>query len=237
VEAELLLAHQSPRRAGTATPEIMALMGKRLVSASETDEDRHLNRAMIKLLTGGDTLAGRELYGRRQIEFTPSHTIFLVTNHKPRIAGNDYALWRRLLLVPFEVSFVHEPRKDFERKADLCMKQKLQEESSGILGWLVRGCLEWQREGLNPPECVKAVTREYRGEEDSFGQFLNDCFVIVADTQAKAGEIHEAYKTWAGQNGVGEMSMRKINRELVSRGFRRDASGRHTMYKGLGLKA
>ena len=54
----------------------------------------------VKMLTGGDTLSARELYGRR-FNFSPSHKVLLVSNHKPKVRSTDHAIWRRIRLVPF----------------------------------------------------------------------------------------------------------------------------------------
>jgi len=132
----------------------MALKGKRIVWASETGEGRHLNIGKVKWLTGEDTITARAPFAKRQITFSPTHTLFLLTNHKPHITADDYAIWQRVHLVPFNLSFIDEPKTEYERKRDPDLSKKLKEEASGILAWLVRGCLSWRIEGLNPPRIV-----------------------------------------------------------------------------------
>lgn len=75
----------------------------------------------------------------------------LVTNHKPHANADDYALWKRLILIPFTQAFVDSPRAAHEHQRDAKLAETLRGEASGILAWLVRGCLEWQRDGLKPP--------------------------------------------------------------------------------------
>ena len=85
----------------------------------------------------------------------------------------DFGFWERVHLLPFERSFVdREPEAEHERLADKSMPEKLKAEASGVLEWLVRGCLRWQRDGLNPPEKVRAATEEYRRNEDLLADFL-----------------------------------------------------------------
>ena len=84
---------------------------------------------------------------RGSFEFKPQATFWLVTNHLPRVKGQDYAIWRRLMLIPFTVLIPED-----ERDADLGLK--LQSEAQGILRWAVDGCAEWQQQGLNPPKVV-----------------------------------------------------------------------------------
>ncbi|MBM4275594.1 MAG: DNA primase, partial [Deltaproteobacteria bacterium] len=95
VQGELLLQEWRPRSSAAPSPDIMALRGKRLVWASETDQGRKLNAGRVKLITGGDTLTGRNPYDKREVTFAPTHTLLLLTNFRPRVDPIDSALWER----------------------------------------------------------------------------------------------------------------------------------------------
>src|SRR5204863_2610478 len=91
------------RNGRSAIPNDTArLVGVRLVVTSETPEHGRLAEATVKTLTGGDRLTGRFLH-KEFFDFDPSHKVLLVTNHKPMIRGQDWAIWRRIALVPFTV--------------------------------------------------------------------------------------------------------------------------------------
>ncbi|MBX4383522.1 hypothetical protein K4G98_23525, partial [Mycobacterium tuberculosis] len=94
---------------------------------SESEKDRRLAESTIKRLTGGDTIRARKM---RQdfVEFTPSHTPLLITNHLPRVPGDDTAIWRRIRVVPFEVVI---PADEQDRELDA----RLQLEADSILSW------------------------------------------------------------------------------------------------------
>ena len=214
----------------------MALRGKRLVWSSEIEEGRRLNTGKLKWLTGGDTLTGRAPFGKRQVTFQPMHTLFLLTNHRPQAPANDYALWARLHLIPFTQAFVEHPVKgQNEFKADPNLLDKLKSEAPGILAWLVRGCLEWQRQGLNPPEAVKSATANYRKDEDLIGQFISEGCVAMPHARVKAGELLEAYVKWCDEGGLKPLSRNKFANQMLDR-FDRDDSGRFRIYMGIGLK-
>src|SRR5208282_5449458 len=119
---------------------------------------------LVKELTGGDKIAARRMR-ENWWEFNPTHKAILVTNHKPEIRGTDHAIWRRIRLIPFTVTFP-------EDKQDKHLGEKLKAEAPGILRWMVEGCQEWQKHGLGTPEVVMVATAEYRSEQDRLAQFL-----------------------------------------------------------------
>jgi putative DNA primase/helicase len=144
IQSEMLLDHGKLARSGGPTSDIMALLGKRLVWGSETDEGRRLNAGKLKWLTGGDTLTGRPPYGKHQITFRSTHKLILLTNHRPHAPASDYALWARIHLIPFTQSFVENPIRENEQTVNPELPAQLTEEASGILAWLVRGNLMWR---------------------------------------------------------------------------------------------
>jgi len=224
VDPELLMAHT-----GEVHPTIRAdLMGARLAVAIETEEGRRLNETIVKWLTGGDKLKARFM---RQdfFEFEPTHKIWLATNHKPVIRGTDYAIWRRIRLIPFNVTIPVEEQ-------DTRLPEKLREELAGILAWAVQGCLEWQRNGLGVPEEVKRATEGYRAEMDILAAFIADCCIIDKRAKVKASDLYKAYVEWCEENGERELSQRAFGMRLTERGFERQRSTRGThLWLGIGL--
>jgi len=232
-EAELILKQKMTRQSGGPTSDIIYLRGKRLVWISETDEGRRLNAGRVKWLSGGDTLTGRGNYDRRQISFRPSHKLILLTNHRPHADASDYALFQRLHLIPFTLSFVEDPQKPKERKADKGLLEKLRAEGPGILAWLVRGCLAWQQEGLNPPEAVKAATKAFQEEEDLIGQFISEKCTLGPGLEVQAGTLFTAYQEWTEKNGLKAFSGVKFGREIRNRFD--SYKDRNTFYTGVDL--
>ncbi len=216
VEAEMLLAQAYSRRSGTPTPDIMALKNQRIVWASETGDGRRLNADRVKWLTGGDTLTGRELYSK-PVTFRPTHTLFLLTNYRPHAPANDYALWERIYLIPFDVSFVDRPEKEHERKADPDLPDKLRAEAPGILAWLVRGVLEYQRRGLDPPEIVRAATQEYRDDEDLVGHFIKERCILHQGAKTQSSKLYEAYRKWCEVSGHRPVSHTRFGKDMKER--------------------
>lgn len=233
-EPEILLKASFNRHSGTADASLMAFRGRRIIWASETDENCRLDTSKVKELVGGDTLNGRVPYGRRQVEFTPTHLLLLLTNNKPHIPANDYALWARLHLIPFKLSFIDKPTKPNERKADPNLQDELKVEGSGILAWLVRGCLAWQKEGLNPPEIVQIATQAYQEDEDLISHFFEDCCVTSPDAEVKAGQLYAAYKKWCESMGHDVKSGTAFGKEIKLRFDSYKTT--HVFYIGIGLR-
>jgi putative DNA primase/helicase len=199
IKTELLMRTRNTKASSSADPDIQDLKDKRVVVASETEEGDRFAASKIKWLTGGDQLNARGLYQKDTIRFSPTHSIILMTNDKPAVAGDDYAFWKRVHLIPFKLSYVTkdpEELESFERIADPELDEKLKEEASGILAWLVRGCLAYQKEGLNPPVDVIKATLEYQEDQDILGQFIKECCKKGHGFRAQSSLLHEIYTLW-----------------------------------------
>ncbi len=234
-ESELLLEQKSARMAGSPNSGVLSLRGRRIVWASETSDGRHLNAGRLKELVGGDTLNARPIFGKHHVQFAPSHLLLLLTNSKPSAPASDYALWQRVLLIPFERAFVAEPREPHESKADPFLSEKLQSEASGILAWLVKGCLAWQKDGLNAPDIVKAATNEYRSDEDTIGHFIDERCTLNENYQVRAGDIYKAWKAWAEASGAAYISGKRFGMEIKKRGFDSYKDKKGIYYRGIDL--
>ena len=220
--AETLMVKQG----GGIPNDIARLRGARMVATSETEDGRRFAETMIKQLTGQDTIAARFLFAE-YFEFIPNFKIWLAANHKPVIRGDDYAIWRRIRLIPFAVTIPPEEK-------DGKLPEKLRAEYPGILAWAVQGCLEWQRQGLNPPPEVLAATEEYKSEMDLIGKWIEECCITAPHATAKASALYGNYKRWVEDNGGFPLSSTKFGMKLGDRGYQKEKSGT-VVYRGLGL--
>jgi putative DNA primase/helicase len=214
------------KRAGGIPNDLAALAGVRFATAIETGQRRHLDEEIVKQLTGGELVPARFLHGEF-FEFKPVVKIWLATNHRPQITGTDDGIWRRIRLVPFNVTIPEDER-------DQRLAAKLEAELPGILAWAVEGCLAWQREGLKPPAAVTAATDAYRREEDVLGEFLDQRCVISGPAYAYAKELHDAYAEFTGDR---RMTQKAFGALLRDRGFdtARMGHGGRRAWVGVGL--
>jgi putative DNA primase/helicase len=207
------------------------LAGARFVYSSEIDEEHRLNEQLIKDMTGGDTMEARRLY-KEAFNFKPTFKPWMYGNHKPEIRGTDDALWGRVMLIEFPVSFAG--------RVNLQLPTELRAELSGILNWAIAGCLAWQREGLNPPAKVQADTQSYRKEQDLIGQFISECCQTGEDyMQCKASALYAAYRRWAEASDSPTLSQKRFGTYLTAHGYPSDdnATGRGIFRLKIDLKA
>lgn len=221
---ETLLA----RRSDVVPNDIARLRGARLVTAAESEEGRRLAEALVKDLTGGDTVAARFLH-REYFEFRPTGKIWLATNHKPVVRGTDRAIWDRIRLVPFSVVIPEEEQ-------DKHMIDKLKAELPGILAWAVKGCLEWQEKGLGVPPEVREATERYRDAMDVLGAFLNDYCELDPLFTVTTKDLYQAYTGWCLANGETPIGKSAFSMRMEERGFHHFRTGKTRGWVGLRLK-
>jgi putative DNA primase/helicase len=214
----------------TIPNDIAALRGARFVKAVEVEGNRRMAEVLIKQMTGGDTLSARFLH-QEFFSFKPAFKIFLGVNHKPMIRGTDWAIWRRIRLIPFTVQI---PK--IEQDKDL--PEKLKAELPGILTWALEGCLAWQDDGLDPPEEVEKATQEYREEMDALGEWLAECCIVAPGASDPAKDLYNSYVEWAEANGEKRpLSQRIFGGSLRERGFQQGKStGGARLWYGIRLK-
>ena len=173
--------------------ELADLCGLRFGLGSETEEGGAMKIQLIKRMTGDATLKAR--YMRCDFfTYQRQFKLILATNNRPKIPENTCAVWRRLRLVPFGVTIPpHEQ--------DARLSEKLRAEWPGILAWAVRGCLEWQSDGLQTPAEVLAATASYQAEQDVLGDYLAARCVLGEHVKISRPELFADYQSWATQTG------------------------------------
>lgn len=216
----------SGKGAGGIPNDIAALAGARYVTVSETPEGAKLNESLVKDLTGGDTITARFLR-HEFFSFRPQFKLWVRGNHKPQIRGTDDGIWRRLMLIPFNVQIP-------EDEVDSSLPERLRGELPGILNWAIDGCLDWQKKGLKPPQSVKDALAEYRREMDILGDFISACCVISDGAITESTALYNSYRKWCGMVGHLSVSQMRFGLSLGERGFVKEKSGT-VKWKGIGL--
>ncbi len=194
--------------------DLAKLWGARLVVAHETQKGRHWDEAKIKAITAGDKITARFMR-QDYFDFVPTFKLFIVGNHKPRLNTVDEAMRRRLLLVPFTVQI-----PEHERNPDLPNKL-WEQERWAILRWCIDGALEWKRTGLNPPPIVREATESYFADEDSLGQWFDECVEPNrgGHTHTLTRDLFASWKTWCDARGFKPGSEKAFSGSLTDKGL------------------
>lgn len=207
--------------------DIARLRGIRLAMMNETSQGAHFDEQKLKDLTGSDKLTGRFLHAEF-FDFMPTHKLIIRGNHKPVISGTDEGIWRRLRLVPFAVNIPSDEQ-------DKLLINKLRAELPGILKWAVQGCLEWQRDGLQPPAVIMDAVKEYRQESDTLGRFIQECCETRKNAQVKSSAFFQRYQDFAATGGERWMPSKDLPHEMRRRGFGWVKTKTGNIFEGLEL--
>lgn len=193
--------------------DIASLAGSRIVTSIEVDDGRKIAAALVKSITGGDTIRARFLY-REAFEFRPQFVLWLVCNHAPQVPHDDSGLWRRILRIPMDRVIPATDR-------DPTVKATLRDPAVGgpaVLAWAVQGCLDYQQHGLQVPARVLEETATYRREQDPLAGLWGDWLVEDPDGFVANPDLHTAYLAWAEEAGEPRpMSARGLGAVLAGR--------------------
>ncbi len=218
-----MLLQQTFQRSGSQPePDIMALRGAKIAFASEAESGQKIAMAKLKDLTGGSIITARGINDKLMTSWEQTHLLFFLTNELPKMKSDDDAFWARLHAVHWPIRFVDNPQSPDERKRDPLMASKLEEEASGILACIVEGCIDYLKQGLNPPEKVLAYTKQQRDNFDDIGQFITDaCGMHEAVTTPVSHFV--AVCNWWLKNTFGNSynySAKKITQILEKKGIK-----------------
>src|SRR5215204_525345 len=189
--------------------------------------------ASVETLTGGERVEARFM---RQdfFEFQPQLKLLICGNHKPGLTAVDEAIRRRFHLIPFTVTIPSEER-------DETLPERLKAEWSGILAWMMEGCLAWQRDGLKPPAAVLSATAAYLEGEDLFGQWLADECDAEPGNAWKweaVGQLFDSWSTYATRAGEKPGSKKAFSQAMQNRGLASSEQGHAKVraFTGIRLK-
>lgn len=203
---------------GGISNDVKDMQGYRFISASESDHDQELNESLIKRLTGGDLVKARRLH-ENNTTFKPTGVLWLGTNNKPQIKGDDGAIWTRIYPVKFEVVIPLAQQ-------DLQLQEKLKAERAGIFNWVLRGLADFRRLGLAPTQALLNRVEEYRDEQDPVRAFLKERLVITDPNGFTPNEVLvEEWEQWNKENHYDyALKPRRLGNRLEALGYDRDTS-------------
>lgn len=204
VNVEMFLQTNQTRSSSSSSPDILDLCGKCYIWINEAEENQRFASSKLKKLTGGGMLNARANYDNNIIRWEQTHLPIMMTNELPKAKAEDAPFWARAIIVKWPFSFVDKPEKPYERQADKDLDEKLQAEAKGVLARIVRGAMDYLRDGLQIPEKIQGWIKEQRMNFDDLGQFLEEWCVLEPyeedsssyATKISSGDLHEAFCVW-----------------------------------------
>ena len=216
------------------------LKGIRFALASETDSHVRFSEAIIKRLTGGDTLRGTKLM-KSAFEFKPEFKLCFLTNHLPYAKDGSFGFWRRIKVVPFNQRFSGS-------KVDSTLYDQLLKEKDGIFKWCIDGAYHWHdqiqksggKTGLGLCKAIDEATEDYKSENDVLSHFINYTVEVEVGSQVEARDLYNAYTIWAKDNTSDDhtnpISETFFGKRMVERGLKKTRVSKGYIYVDIKLK-
>lgn len=204
VPVEMFLQMQQTRNSSAPSPDVLALRGMCVAWINEAEEGQRFALAKLKKMTGGGYITARGLQDKLQTTWLQTHLPIMTTNELPKAKADDAPFWSRALIIKWPLSFVERPEQPYERPADKDLNDKIGAEAKGVLARMVRGSMEYLRDGLKIPDKVRQWTREQRASWDDVGLFISEWCRTEAHQanpdnytlKVSATDLHEAFCIW-----------------------------------------
>lgn len=185
--------------------DLARLAEARLVLSSEVKKGETWDTAVLKSMTGNDTVTSRQLYGS-YFEFRPCLTLHLQCNDLPRADDQDSGLWRRVVVIPCGPQIG-------EDKQDPTLKDYLLDPQRGgkaLLAWLIEGVVRTHSaRRLIEPDVVKAATQKYRQSQDPLKEYFATRlrFALAGHdnhekTRVLTTDVVKDYNQWANDMSI-----------------------------------
>ena len=211
---------------GAAFPEIARLVGVRDATMDEPDPHEKINSGTLKILTGNDSLIGRDLYesGKQMREISPMFKLNFICNALPYFESMDRATCNRIRVIPFESTFVDPddaPETEEEQiklkifPKDNNFESKIPGMLEALAWYLIYHRIHFMKDFM--PEKVRAATQEYKNNNDFVGQFIAENFISEDSGMITLDEIYPAFKTWYRENMDGKVPTKKKLMEDVTK--------------------
>ena len=205
---EMLSTKFGNTNASGPSEEIARLAGVRFVNISEPEKKITFNAALVKRMTGNDTLNARFLH-ENSFDFKPNFKIFINTNYKPSVSDMTLFYSNRLKLIPFKRHFE-------EHEQDKGLKNFFAEPAnlSAIFNWCYEGYRQFKASDLADPEAVKLATKEYQEESDRIGQFVDAWLEEGEAYEVRTSAAYKLYGEWCDKYGYRKENNTNFNNAI-----------------------
>lgn len=176
--------------ADSATSSLISMKDKLIITFNEPEKSRILSSSEIKRKTGGDMIAGRELYKNQQ-QFKITGMLIMSCNGIPEMSSQDGGTRRRIRCINFKTEFVEVCIKPHHRQIrDLDLNQL-----KYSMFQLLLEHTEPIKAGLNYcPKTIRDTTERYFLDQDRTKSFVADYIEACPEGILKRVEINELFR-------------------------------------------
>lgn len=202
--------------------------GARFAYLAELPKTARWDDERIKAIAGDGSLKSKRM-GRDFEEFQSTAKLWVASNHAPATDDTSHGFWRRVRLVPFEVTIP-------EGERDTNLAAKLRAELPGILNWALQGLSAYREQGLAAPAKVNEATSAYQAEEDTVAAWVSVSLDDAPGGYVASKELHAGYVRWCDASGIKALVKKAFDRELTGKleaAFGPDPKGRKSTRKGV----
>jgi putative DNA primase/helicase len=188
--------------------EIARLAGVRFVNISEPEKKITFNAALVKRMTGNDTLNARFLH-ENSFDFKPNFKIFINSNYKPSVSDMTLFYSNRLKIIPFKRHF-----EEFEQDTHLKEFFAEPDNLSAIFNWCYQGYRLFKALGLDDPQAVTQANQEYQEESDRIGQFVDAWLEAGEAYEVRTSAAYKLYGEWCEKYGYRKENSSNFNNAI-----------------------
>jgi putative DNA primase/helicase len=180
------------------SPDWARLPGVRMLTIEEVPGREPIREELIKMITSGSDMPVRHL-NKGLFDMATKFTAVMISNAEPNIRGADMGIWRRTIIVRFQVIIPTAERRPINEVLAMYAA-----EDAGILNWIVAGAEKYLAQGLAPfiTDDMRAFTEGVRRDRDAVGSFVADCIREREGWFVTSRSLYTAFKRWCSANGI-----------------------------------
>lgn len=212
------------------------LQGKKLNISFDNSAKALDSEQIFKSIVSSEKIEGRALR-ENPIQFVPTAKLFFASNKAFVFKHPDYALYRRMVIIPFEYSIPPE-------KQDKHLFDKLMNERDAIFSLAAKSLKDFIESGYDfqMSSKGKAYLQSRITALHSVKEFLDDCAMLEPNGTIPISVLFEAYKRWCIENVLDADDKSEFKEAVLSYSPRIDfkkvgpRNSRKWGYRGLRLK-
>ena len=196
IAGQTTLLTRKRENANESNEALAALIGTRVAVFLEPGSKDTIQADTLKLISGGDELSVRANYSKQMV-FKPTFKTIVVCNDKPRLSEDSFAVWRRIRVIDWPVTFSDTPDNNdpYEAKLDPLLEEKVKRWPPHFVGLMVHWLEQYRLEGLIEPSSVLQHTNEYKEEHDDW-KIFRDIHLKKSQDVCGSTRLKTRFRIW-----------------------------------------